>query len=95
MAPYICHIHSGLYISDADREGCQSEYCVGLRKLVLDDSMNIVGFGGSDAQKLSRYDSKVFHKDMYAYKAAVEQGADPEMVTAKAAESALRQAEEG
>jgi hypothetical protein len=55
--------------------------------------VHLARFGGSEATKLSRHDSKKFHKDMYAYKSAVEQGTNPDMVTAKAAESALKEAE--
>lgn len=94
MAPYICHIHNGLYESVEDMEGCQSTYCVSLRELDLPERMNVAGFGGSDKQKISRHDSKQFHKDMYAYKEAHDQGVSPDQVTAKAAESALRIAED-
>ena len=92
--PYICHTHSGLYESDPDVEGCQSTYCISLRELDLPETMNVVGFGGSDKQKISRHDSQQFHKDMYAFKDAHDQGANPDMVTASAAESALRIAED-
>ena len=55
--------------------------------------VHVTGFGGSESTKISRHDSKTFHSDMYAYKSAVDQGVDPEMVTVKASETALKEAE--
>jgi hypothetical protein len=53
----------------------------------------MAGSSGSRATQISRHDSETFHKDMYAYKDAVDQGVSPDMVTAKAAETALKEAE--
>ena len=94
MAPYICHIHSGLYVSSPNGEGCQDAYCIKLASTeVRPAGIFMAGSGGSRSVQVARENSDTFHKDMYAYKDAVDQGVDPEMVTAKAAETALKEAE--
>ena len=94
MAPYICHIHNGLYNSSPDSEGCQDEYCVELaNKEVRPVGIFMAGSGGSRSVQMARENSDTFHNDMYSYKAAVDQGVNPDQVTAKAAETALKKAE--
>jgi len=92
--PYFCYIHNGLYVSSPTIEGCQDVQCREFAaKEVRPAGIRVAGFAGSTATKISRKNSKQFHKDMYAYKGAVDQGVSPDQVTAKAAEAALRQAE--
>ena len=85
----------GLYEAKPDGDdGCNNEECLAFaRKVVRPSGVHISGFAGSDATKISRHNSKTFHKDMYAYKSAVDQGADPDMVTVKASETALKEME--
>ena len=92
--PYFCYIHNGLYEASPSLEGCQDVQCrMFAEKEVRPAGIHMARFGGSESTRISRHNSKQFHKDMYAYKDAVDQGVDPEMVTAKAAETALKQAE--
>jgi len=94
MAPYFCYIHQGLYVSSPSIEGCQHSQCLEFAaKEVRPAGIHVAGFAGSTATKQSRTNSKQFHKDMYAYKDAVDQGVSPDQVTAKAAEASLKQAE--
>ena len=93
MAPYFCHIHNGLYVSDENIDGCQHEQCIMFRNLDLKPSMpTIVGFAGSDAQKAARAHSNQFHNDMNDYAYARKQGVEPEQVSSKAAAAALARA---
>ena len=91
--PYFCYIHQGLYVN-GPVEGCNDTQCLEFaRKEVRPSGIHYTGHGGSDQTKISRHNSKTFHKDMYAYKDAVDQGVDPEMITVKASEKALKEAE--
>ena len=91
--PYFCYIHQGLYVT-GEVDGCHNEECLAFaRKVVRPVGIHFSGHGGSDSTKISRKNSETFHKDMYAYSDAVKQGVDPEMVTAKASEKALKEAE--
>ncbi len=82
-----------MYVNGPE-EGCNDTQCLEFAKLeVRPTGIRFTGYGGSDQTKISRHNSKQFHKDMYAYKDAVDQGVDPEMVTAVASEKALKQAE--
>ena len=95
MAPYICYIHGGLYEAKPDgADGCNNEECLRWAdKVVRPVGIHFTGHGGTASTKISRQDSKTFHADMYAYKDAVDQGVDPEMITVKASETALKEAE--
>ena len=95
MSPYICYIHQGLYEPKPNGDdGCNNAECLAFaRKVVRPSGVHMAGFGGSTVTKISRSDSVRFHKDMYAYKDAVDQGVDPEMITVKASEDALKAAE--
>ena len=91
--PYICHIGGHLYVK-GEIDGCHAETCLAFAsKVVRPVGIHFTGHGGSDQTKISRHDSKTFHADMYAYKDAVDQGVDPEMITVKASETALKEAE--
>ncbi len=93
MAPYFCYIHHGLYIEGED-DRCYHEQCVAFAlKEVRSAGIHIAGFSGSTATKISRHNSEQFHKDMYAYKDAYDQGVRPDQCTQVAAEAALKQAE--
>ena len=93
--PYFCYTHMGLYEKGEEGvDGCHNEECLAFaRKVVRPVGIHFTGHGGSEATKISRHDSKTFHADMYAYKSAVDQGADPDMVTVKASETALKEME--
>ena len=94
MAPYFCYFHNGLYVSSPTHEGCQDVQCIQFaKKEVRPQGVHMARFGGSTATRISRHNSDTFHKDMYAYKDAVDQGTNPDQVTATAAETALKQAE--
>jgi len=95
MSPYFCYFHMGLYEPKPNGDdGCNNEECLAFaRKVVRPVGIHFTGHGGSEATKISRHDSKTFHADMYAYKDAVDQGADPDMVTVKASETALKEME--
>ena len=93
MAPYFCYIHHGLYVV-GDGDGCNDPQCLAWAdKDVRPSGFRVAGFAGSTVTKVARQNSVKFHKDMYAYKDAVDQGVSPEQVTVTAAESALRTAE--
>ena len=93
MSPYICHVGNHLY-ETGPVDGCHHPQCLAFaRKVVRPVGIHFTGHGGSEATKISRHDSKTFHADMYAYKSAVDQGADPDMVTVKASETALKEME--
>jgi hypothetical protein len=53
----------------------------------------VAGFSGSTVTRIARANSQKFHKDMYAFEDAVKQGVTPDMVTAEASETALKEAE--
>lgn len=94
MAPYFCYTHQGLYVASPLLEGCQDPQCIAFAMIeVRPAGVRLVGSGGSTTTKQSRVNSNQFHRDMYAYKDAVEQGVQPEMVTAVASEQALKEAE--
>jgi len=83
MAPYFCYIHQGLYDVGPDDGRCHDPQCLEFaKKDVRPAGIHVAGFAGSQ-----------FHKDMYAYKDAVDQGVNPDQVTAVAAEASLKQAE--
>ncbi len=91
--PYFCYIHQGLYVEGED-DRCYHEQCVAFAlKEVRPAGIHMAGFGGSEATGISRKNSEQFHKDMYAYKDAHDQGVVPDQVTQVAAEAALKQAE--
>ena len=93
--PYICYTHHGLYEPKPNGDdGCNNEECLAFaRKEIRPVGIHVAGFAGSTATKVSRLNSDNFHRDMYAYKDAVDQGVRPEQVTKKAAEVALKVAE--
>ena len=94
MAPFFCYVHQGLYVSSPTLEGCQDVQCIAFaEKEVRPAGIHVAGFAGSTATKRSRANSNQFHKDMYAFKDAADQGVKPDQVTAVAAEAALKQAE--
>ncbi|KKK76604.1 hypothetical protein LCGC14_2861960 [marine sediment metagenome] len=94
MAPFFCYLHQGLYVASPILEGCQDAQCIAFaKKEVPPAGICVARVAGSEATKLSRENSNQFHKDMDAYKNAVDQGVEPEMVTVKAANAALRAAE--
>lgn len=95
MAPYMCYTHHGLYeVKPNGDDGCNNAQCLAFAdKTVRPVGIHYTGHGGSEATRISRHNSKTFHKDMYAYKDAVDQGVDPEMITVKASEAALKEAE--
>ena len=95
MAPYMCYTHHGLYEPKPNGDdGCNNAQCLAWAdKVVRPVGIHFTGFGGSASTKISRKNSKTFHADMYAYKDAVDQGVDPEMITVKASETALKEAE--
>ena len=93
MAPYFCYNHHGLYVV-GDEDKCYHEQCLAFeRKVVRPAGIHMARIGGSNATKISRQNSDTFHKDMYAFKDAYDQGVRPEQVTVKAAETALKAAE--
>jgi len=93
MAPYFCYNHHGLYVK-GDEDKCYHEQCIAFaNKIVRPSGFRVAGFAGSTVTKERRQHSRKFHKDMYAYKDAVDQGVSPEQVTAKAATVALKAAE--
>ncbi len=94
MAPYFCYIHHGLYESAPDVEGCQHSDCLKFaKKEVRPAGIRVAGFAGSTVTKQARANSDTFHKDMYAYKDAVDQGVEPDTISVKSAELALQHAE--
>ena len=93
MAPYFCYTHHGLYVK-GDDDKCYHEQCLAFAdKVVRPTGFRVAGFAGSTVTKAARQNSEKFHKDMYAYKDAVDQGVKPEQITVQAAESALKTAE--
>ena len=93
MAPYFCYNHYGLYVEGED-DRCYHKECVAFAaKEVRPAGVHIAGVGGSEATRISRHNSEQFHKDMYSYKNAYDQGVNPDQCTAVAAEAALKQAE--
>ncbi len=94
MSPFFCYIHQGLYVSSPDQEGCQYSQCIEFaRKEIKPSGIHMARFGGSDATKQSRLNSDNFHRDMYAFKDAYDQGVRPDQCTQVAAEAALKEAE--
>lgn len=90
---YFCYIHMGLFVN-GNAEGCHDVRCLDFAaKEVRPAGIHFTGSAGSDATKISRHNSKQFHKDMYAFKDAVDQGVKPDQVTKVAAEVALKTAE--
>ena len=85
----------GLYMQgEIGVDGCHHEECLAFaRKEVRPVGIHYTGHGGSARTKISRQDSKTFHRDMYAFEDAVKQGVTPDMVTHKASETALKEAE--
>ena len=91
--PYICHVGGHVYIQ-GEVDGCHHATCLAFaNEEVRPVGVHVAGFAGSTATKISRKNYTQFHKDMYKFKDAVDQGVKPEMVTAKAAETALKKAE--
>ena len=91
--PYFCYTHMGLFVK-GDVDGCHDVRCLDYAaKEVRPAGIHISGFGGSEDTDISRHNFKQFHKDMYAYKDAVDQGMNPDQVTAVAAEKSLKKAE--
>ena len=93
--PYFCYTHMGLYEKgEVGVDGCHNEECLAFaRKVVRPVGIHYTGHGSSAATKISRHDSETFHADMYAYERAVKQGVDPDQITVKASETALKEAE--
>lgn len=89
--PYFCHVHNGLYESIEGEEGCQSEPCVALRAKKM-APMLVFGSvpGGTRAASVAKLESQKFHQDMDAYKRAVDNGLNPEMVSKEAVEKEER-----
>ncbi len=93
MAPYICHVGGHLYIT-GEVDGCHDESCLEFATLeVRPAGLCVARVSGTEATKISRHNSDTFHRDMYAYKDAVDQGVSPDQITHKAAETALKEAE--
>lgn len=93
--PYFCYLHHGLYVK-GEADGCHYDECLEFAaKEVRPVGVSVSGFGGSDATKISRHNFAQFHRDMYAYKSAVDQGVNPDQITVKAAEASLKKAEAG
>jgi hypothetical protein len=89
--PYFCYIHNGLYVK-GEEEGCQDKYCLEFKELDVPPVGIMFGAvpGGTTKASLARTHSDKFHKDMYAYEDARKQGVEPEQVSAKAAQKALK-----
>lgn len=78
-----------------DVDGCHNPGCLDFaRKEVREAGVYLTGIGGSRAARAGREQSDTFHRDMYAYEAAVKQGVSPDQVTKVASDAALRQAED-
>ena len=82
--PFICHTHNGLYVKQEGREGCQDVGCITIRnsnppKRVVFGAVP----GGTTAHAIARDHSDKFHKDMYSYKDARDQGLKPKNITVK------------
>lgn len=90
MAPYFCHIHNGLYVSEENVEGCQHASCIKLR---ASNPPKHISFAGGPTTRAKAVASKKFHDDMYAFEGAVKQGLSPEQVSVEASNDALRIAE--
>ena len=91
--PYMCIVGGHRYVN-GEVDGCHDESCLAFaRKEIRPVGIHVAGFAGSAVTKIARKNYKQFHKDMYKFKDAVDQGVKPEQVTAKAAEIALKRAE--
>ena len=83
--PYICYIHQGLYVKSEEVDGCQHPECLEFKEMEGPAPRVIFGAvpGGTTKHAIARDHSDKFHKDMYSYKDARDQGLKPKNITVK------------